>query len=57
VEIYCALTPSALLLIADEPDNDVVTVVEPDDSNDFTGDWVSVPPTSVGCNGLICGSG
>lgn len=43
VEIYCALTPSALLFIADEQDNGVVTVVEPDDSTDFGGDWVYVP--------------
>jgi Protein of unknown function (DUF4238) len=43
VEIYCCLSPTALLLIADEPDNGVITVVEPDDSNDIGGDWVYVP--------------
>lgn len=47
VEIYCPLSPSALLLIADEPDNGVVTVLEPDDSHDFGGDWLYVPNRSA----------
>lgn len=43
VEVYCALSPTALLVISDEPDNGVVTVVEHDDPEDFGGDWVYVP--------------